>query len=983
MKWCKSLGGHIHNFCDMESGFFLEAGEKDMLPPGGEICFRGSCVVPADGEYTLQFETDRNLLLRINDIPVECSSFSHWRDGLHLKGFLPQTVRTFRAGRNPLEFRLKNPTDQTLSAHFHVRLIDWNGEVVPQETVHPYQDGFLPEKRPLREMPDLSAWKPGAGKAFKSAGRFGFTKGNGVLDYSMPYFGIVAKPHVFGNPKWKKNQLWSFSVLPDGMTPSGSLLENYVPGENESVIVDWASVRWSRPDAKGKPFILEYSLLAPELLIETSSDSFTLSRLAGSAACKRILLPLGRGVLERSDCGGVFYDAKTDGPLAENWILLYGNGAFPEIPILLLFRVPPERISVKRNPAGAAERIDFCFSEQLGWAMLGFPEGISMPEPDALNDERMTHLLSVCRRRSRTALARPVACEEYFRIENGRVEILQHYRFRFLEDKFGTEAVRFAPLPPPVMLAVLETDAVRPDPDACDFELPTKYGPFWGVFHSEWSRYSVPVPDTRRSFVLGRCSRGAALDKDFREYLSYHDQLKEIPNPGVHQFLFPFVVPLLTFGELTKEEREEVTKRLVRNLERACDPDASYVGRGGKKCYMWYERTEPFTGVSYLINYLHVSRIRELPDGEKETICGNSIPFIEVDWGNGIALYSIYLAALLTNRWNIVRARWDVMKRAFHYFLGLMDWACMCSGYCENGHAWSDGTNYGAYLGFVNMAEIIDDKEAWETAVYAYAKMTAERMGLFAAAQNYFCRYYDASPWHAAKVFPEELAFRHHNLTCPRRILHGAYREEGLYNMTTEGHYPETFQMYADYMKHALLETLDAVEKSQPDGLSVTGPLADGAESIYHTNRVQLGEQEVYSYLLLCLFSGKYSPGEIRKKIDEAVANRRLSREFLGAHEFCYRRVPANWCAVYLTGMAECFHQVHATRWKGLIPGEAAYPELEVNVMDSDAWMEFRADFPFELSLNGRILPVMRKEGRLVRYRIPDSGRLRIHPLKK
>ena len=51
--------------------------------------------------------------------------------------------------------------------------------------------------------------------------------------------------------------------------------------------------------------------------------------------------------------------------------------------------------------------------------------------------------------------------------------------------------------------------------------------------------------------------------------------------------------------------------------------------------------------------------------------------------------------------------------------------------------------------------------------------------------------------------------------------------------------------------------------------------------------------------------------------------------------------------------------------------------------MDSDAWMEFRADFPFELSLNGRILPVMRKEGRLVRYRIPDSGRLRIHPLKK
>ena len=182
---------------------------------------------------------------------------------------------------------------------------------------------------------------------------------------------------------------------------------------------------------------------------------------------------------------------------------------------------------------------------------------------------------------------------------------------------------------------------------------------------------------------------------------------------------------------------------------------------------------------------------------------------------------------------------------------------------------------------------------------------------------------------------------------------------------------------------HGMRETLDAVEKSQPDGRSVTGPLPDGAESVYHTNRAQLGEQEVYSYLLLSLFSGKYSPGEIRKKIDEAVSNRRLSREFLGAHEFSFRRVPANWCAVYLAGQAECFHQVHATLWKGLVPGDAAYPELEVNVTEDDAWMEFRADFPFEVALNGRILPVMRKEGILVRYRIPASGKLRFHPAEK
>ena len=184
--------------------------------------------------------------------------------------------------------------------------------------------------------------------------------------------------------------------------------------------------------------------------------------------------------------------------------------------------------------------------------------------------------------------------------------------------------------------------------------------------------------------------------------------------------------------------------------------------------------------------------------------------------------------------------------------------------------------------------------------------------------------------------------------------------------------------MYAAYMPAALQDTLNAIEKSQPEGFSVTGPLENGTDSIYHTNRKQLGEQEVYSYLLLCLFSGRYSPAEIKFRIEEAIANQRLSKEFLGAHAFSYRRVPAKWCAVYLLGQASCFHQVQATLWKGLIPRRAAYPELEVTVIESqDAWIEFRSETPFELTLNGDTLPIMWKKGSLVRYRIPASGILR------
>lgn len=215
MSWFHYVGSHVHNFCDTDNGYFLEGGKGEHLLPGREIRYRCECTVPSAGEYTLQFELDTRIRLRINEIPVDYSR------GIRLKGFLPQTAWKFRRGRNPLEFCLENPTGQTLSPQFRVRLIDGKGEIVLQDRKHPYRNDFQPQDNPGRQMPDLSSWHPGAGKAFKSAGRFGFTKGDGVLDYSMPYFGIIAKPHIAGNPKWKKNLLWSFSVLPDGMCPGG------------------------------------------------------------------------------------------------------------------------------------------------------------------------------------------------------------------------------------------------------------------------------------------------------------------------------------------------------------------------------------------------------------------------------------------------------------------------------------------------------------------------------------------------------------------------------------------------------------------------------------------------------------------------------------------------------------------------------------------------------------------------------------------
>ena len=85
---------------------------------------------------------------------------------------------------------------------------------------------------------------------------------------------------------------------------------------------------------------------------------------------------------------------------------------------------------------------------------------------------------------------------------------------------------------------------------------------------------------------------------------------------------------------------------LRRNLKKACSRNSSYKGPQNKRCFMWYERKDPCSGVSYAINYLHVSGILDLPDCRRDTVLHAERPFIEVDWGNGIALYSIWLAAL-------------------------------------------------------------------------------------------------------------------------------------------------------------------------------------------------------------------------------------------------------------------------------------------------------------------------------------------------
>lgn len=969
LNWKKYTGGaDIHYHCDTESGYFLDFESEQVLAPGKVFTFSRECVVPYDGEYVFQFDfLSGGMAIRLNGRPLNI-----WGAVIR-NGILPELRLPLKKGKNLLEIQLTNMENEKKPLpHFRLRAVDCEGNIVRQNAVLPYGE-MLPTSGKLREAPSLTGYRPGAGKGFRSVGRFGFTKGDGLLDYTMAEFGRISKPHVCGHPRYDKNLIWGFSVLPSGFESHGSLMVNYEPGPGEEISADWSGVRWTQKK-ENFFFALDYSLIAPELLVRGNQKGLRLSELCGSAACRRMLLPLRDGISDRTDENGVFYDCGADGPLAENWVLFYDNGAFPEIPILVILRTSPVKILVARNAKGNAEEISLDFEKEVEWAMIGFPHGIAMFNPVDLTSAWLENTISACRARSRTALARPSSCEEFFRVEKERVRIVQKFTPVIFADTFGTVPRHYAPYPPPLALAAPHVPEVKLEPDTSDFHLPTKYGPFFAVMDSDWSKYSVPIPETRRDFVLSE-ETPRAFDSTFRPYLEFHDTLKEIPNPGIHQFLFPFVIPLLTFAALSEEEKKTLIDRLRKNLEFTLNPESSYTGPGGRRCYTWYERTEPFSGVSYWMNYLHVSGIFLLKDCEKETVSANKQPFIEVDWGNGIGLYSVWLAALLSDGWDILRKRKETLRRAFDYYLATMDWACLCSAYCENGRAWSDGTNYGGYLGYVNIMRMLGEKEEYEKGVYAFAKMSAERMGLFLSSQKYIHRYFDSPPWYVNKLFPEELDGHNPELSVPSTLIHNGFREQGIYNMTTEGHYPETFAMIARYFPEELPKVLEAMENSQSDG-RIAGPLKDGAKSVYHSNGEQFGEQEIYSYILLCLMCGRCSEKRLLELIDESVRNGRLSTDYLGAHTFSYRRIPENWVPVYLREQVRFPERPRLTRWFGVSFGKTAFPEVEVRVSGKDAWLELRSKVPVKATLNGASLTV-ETDGEFYRFSIPESGVVR------
>ena len=653
---------------------------------------------------------------------------------------------------------------------------------------------------------DFSGWQKGAGREI-SPGRFGFSKGDGLLDCAMPELGIVDKMFLCGQPKYKKPYSWSYSLLPEGMPLHGSYSLSDVGIEDDEIKVNHLSVKWSA-DFKGKSFSCTYSLASPGILTESENGSMRLADLRYAGNYQSILIPRENGIEENA------LDEAAIAGMAENWILLFNSTEFPDVPLMLVFDRNPESMKILRDSSGRLDSIEFAGCPLM---LSCTPFGIERFDPGKMV---VGDAVRRCRFWSRALLAYPVRSRDYFRLDEDhqKVTIRQKFEYRYIEDVWKTEPLELAPLPPP--LSICGTSEC---PVAEDFEFPSKYGWLRGRIGC-WSEYSIPFMPLERKFPL--CSEHSEIPELLRQGMEKYRKVvsafgpDKVSYPYAGAILEPFAFASTLAFFMNDADRDFLRKNMEQRLKVALDAEAQSdytvinwgemmrdevqhdevirIYQGPDKKHMmlwnWYDRVEPFTGAAYKICYLNLGLFSggTIKTGTREEVLKLKNPLIENDWGVGLTFYYLYLSALQCGSFEEIRCNWELIKGVYAFFDRMHDWACMGTGYSDNGITWVEGANYGLFPAYIRMAEAVHDSEARAFGIYNAAKQLALRLAIVRASLDYFPRYFDTEPWYCAKAFHEEshpnFAFQNVPALSDQRV-----RSDAVYNFTTEGMYPETY----------------------------------------------------------------------------------------------------------------------------------------------------------------------------------------------
>ena len=171
-----------------------------------------------------------------------------------------------------------------------------------------------------------------------------------------------------------------------------------------------------------------------------------------------------------------FFELKRDGRWNAPWLLLFREKAGN--PLLLVFAEQPGSLQAQvRGSVLEGIRIGGEENRPVGIVAAGWPWGITAPETAGWSKELPDAALRQIAQGVNMALNLPVGCDEVFSLDtrNNRVEIVNRFRFRPVEDAWHTPLEPFATLPPLAAFALRQGKLVETD-EVTDFKLNTRLG---------------------------------------------------------------------------------------------------------------------------------------------------------------------------------------------------------------------------------------------------------------------------------------------------------------------------------------------------------------------------------------------------------------------------------------------------------------------------------------------------------------------------
>lgn len=513
-----------------------------------------------------------------------------------------------------------------------------------------------------------------------------------------------------------------------GSRPYLTVAENAGTPEIAVSAVDWVG-KTCRISSNGQARELQMTLLAPFIRYTFPQTEVMLAQ-ENTADYAAWSTPVGIRIADLRRTPDLF-ELKRDGRWNAPWLLLFREKAGN--PLLLVFAEQPGSLQAQvRGSVLEGIRIGGEENRPVGIVAAGWPWGITAPETAGWSKELPDAALRQIAQGVNMALNLPVGCDEVFSLDtrNNRVEIVNRFRFRPVEDAWHTPLEPFATLPPLAAFALRQGKLVETD-EVTDFKLNTRLGPTVGRRNSATIRYSLPLPPPEDLTITGIRDSGP-LGREwndiFRSGVRYScgggvpvtawtpaKPAGGLPTGNIDLFAWNFGMTTALQGGLllNDENRQKLEERCRR---RFIEPIELYQYKNFAR-----HRKEPFSGLEYPISFnsFYPNNTAYAPGMGSKVIYGDANEACSVAVWVGQQLADVYGHA------GLVRGNWNFFKEVMRQNLFIDDYAFHAGSCREFGvGAWIDMLNgeYAGMLYFARLAALAGDTETEAHALYRAAK---------------------------------------------------------------------------------------------------------------------------------------------------------------------------------------------------------------------------------------------------------------------